>query len=129
MPNFQRNEYFGRAFHVKICDCKLKSDQIYFWGAFVCKQFHHIKFFCPFCFDKSVKENLIKVKEASNCKINILGFRRERLPFFLLNLASELKENPQSYLPILEESEKGEKNANRANCFTSNNSSGFLFQL
>lgn len=94
LSHFVHNEYFGIA-GKSICDCKSKGLQIYFWGSYLGRIYHHIKFFCPKCYDKEVKENLITQKDIANCQINIKGFRGERLPEFLLELRDILNGKPQ----------------------------------
>lgn len=95
------NEYFGTSSR-KICDCKAKNSTIYFWGNYICRTFHTIKYFCENCFEKSVRENLIVHQKNNNCSIRILGFRKERLPFFIMNLQKELNGENQVFLPIKE---------------------------
>lgn len=102
IDHFIHNEYFGTADHIKICDCQNKNCPIFFWGSFLNRQFHTIKYFCPKCFNESVKENLIIQQKVSGCKINIRGFRNERLPEFLLELRDFLHGKPQLRLIKIE---------------------------
>lgn len=124
----KHNEYFSLTNKTICPNCKSRNT-VYSWGSFVCRVFHRIKFFCFSCYEKEVRENLLIHQKANKCEISICGFRKERLPFFLLNLRDELNGFKQNYLPIPEEKKMKNENTNRGNSISASNGSSMLFEL
>lgn len=98
MRNYVANEYFGTSTK-KYCQCGNSKSKIYFWGGFIGRQFHTSRIFCNSCYEEKVRQVLLKEFDGIG-SINILGFRNQILPNFLVELKLELQGNPQLMLAI-----------------------------